>query len=52
MEGTVHQFMGLTHISVLQGTHVIGAVATHEGHVAQLLQAGDDELLHAQRQAE
>lgn len=50
--GTVHQLTGLTHVSVLQGTHVIGAVTTHEGHIAQLLQAGDDELLRVQRWAE
>lgn len=52
MEATVHQLEGLTHVSMLQGTNVIGAVATHEGHVAQLLQAGDDKLLRGQRWAE
>lgn len=42
---------GLTHVSVLQGAHIIGAVPTHEGHVAQLLQAGDDKLLCGQKKA-
>lgn len=36
----------LTHIRVLQGAHIISAIATHEGHIAQLLQAGDDKFLH------
>lgn len=41
--------MWLTHVGVLQGAHVIGTIPTHQGHVAQLLQAGDDKLLCEQR---
>ena len=46
-----HSNPRLTHVGVLQGTHIIGAVSAHEGHVAQLLQAGDDELLFGEEMA-
>lgn len=49
-DGDGSQLLALTHISVLQCAHVIGAISTHEGHIAQLFQASDDKFLHGRHE--